>query len=112
MTQKNVYFKCFTSQVVDVDSVLKALGSLKPETVDFDPVYLPIVNSVFKHSKLALPQKIKKFTGSNMHSKYFLMSLLISLNTVDRHFIEKAKTLAISLLPLMFASSEGEINYR
>jgi hypothetical protein len=67
---------------------------------------------VFRNSKLSLPQKIKKFTQSNMHSKYFLMSLVISLNTLDRHFIEKAKILAISLLPLMFTDDTDKLSYR
>jgi hypothetical protein len=55
-----------------------------------------------------------------MHSKYFLMSLLISLNTVDKVFIEKSKVLALSLLPLMFSDSgvesgdgdSGKLSYR
>ena len=45
-----------------------------------------------------------------MHSKYFLMSLLISLNTVDKVFIEKSKVLALSLLPLMFSESAVDAN--
>jgi hypothetical protein len=98
---------------VDVEAMLKALENLKAGgKTDFDAVYLPVVNSVFRHSKISLPQKIKKFTAANMHSKYFLMSLLISLNTIDKHFIEKAKTLAISLLPLMFSDADENLNYR
>lgn len=88
--------------------------------MDFDPVYMAVVNSVFRHSKISLAQKVRKFTTSNMHSKYFLMSLLISLNTVDKVFIEKSKVLALSLLPLMFSDTNfdatdaisGKISYR
>jgi hypothetical protein len=52
-----------------------------------------------------------------MHSKYFLMSLLISLNSVDKVFIEKSKVLTLALLPLMFSdanfdSENFKINYR
>lgn len=119
--QKNIYFKCFINQVVDVDQMFKALQGLQVgPKLDFDAVYLPVVNSVFRHSKLSLPQKIKKFTQANMHGKFFLMSLLISLNTIDKVFIEKSKTLSLSLLPLMFSDSavggpdenEDKVNYR
>jgi len=55
-----------------------------------------------------------------MHGKFFLMSLLISLNTIDKDFIEKSKILSLSLLPLMFSDSavggsdenEEKMNYR
>ena len=88
--------------------------------MDFDPVYMAVVNSVFRHSKISLAQKVRKFTTTNMHSKYFLMSLLISLNTVDKVFIEKSKVLALSLLPLMFSDTifdaiddnNGKFSYR
>ena len=36
------------------------------------------------------------------------MSLFISLNAVDKNFVEKAKTLALAILPLMF----GDAKYR
>ena len=36
------------------------------------------------------------------------MSLLISLNSVDKNFIEKSKILTLSLLPLMFSDSGYE----
>lgn len=37
-----------------------------------------------------------------MHSKIFLVSLFVGLNSTDKIFIEKSRILSLAILPLMF----------
>lgn len=79
------------------------------EKKSFDAIYTQVCNSIFPtSSKLNLQTRLKKLSGYNLHAKIFLVSLFVSLNAVDHSFVEKARVLALSILPLMF----GEKKYR
>ena len=72
-------------------------------------MYKTLVNSLFKQSsKILLEKKVEKFCKYNLHSKLFVVSLFIGLNTTDKKFLEKSRVLCLSLLPLMFQS----VDYR
>ena len=73
----------------------------------FEPIYQNICGALFSsQSKASLDVKIKKLTGYNIHAKLFLVALFITLNAIDKNFVEKAKTLALGILPLMFSDKE------
>ena len=111
--QKNVYFKCLTNCVIDTIALCKALESMRSVIVDpaeeakgvtevkttkaaqlakspFVPVYETLVNCIFKQSKANLESKLRKFCQSNLHSKIFLVSLFVGLNSTDKINIEKS----------------------
>ena len=127
--QKNVYFKCLVNCVIDTIALCKALESLRsvapePESEEakgespaaevkvthaaqlakspFAPVYQTLVNCVFKQSKASLESKLRKFNQSNLHSKIFLVSLFVGVNSTDKLFIEKSRILSLAILPIMF----------
>ena len=123
--QKNVYFKCLTNCVIDTIALCKALESMRSVIVDpteeakgvsevkttkaaqlakspFVPVYETLVNCIFKQSKANLESKLRKFCQSNLHSKIFLVSLFVGLNSTDKIFIEKSRILSLAILPVMF----------
>ena len=49
-----------------------------------------------------LESKLRKFQQGNLHSKLFLVSLFVGLNSTDKIFIEKSRILSLAILPLMF----------
>ena len=122
--QKNVYFKCLVNCVIDTIALMKALEGLKSAPVDedgenepvdckpsqaaklaksaFAAVYSTLANSVFRQSKANLESRLRKFCSNNLHSKIFLVSLFVGLNSTDKMFIEKARILSLAILPLMF----------
>ena len=55
-----------------------------------------------RSTKTHIETKIKKFLSYNLHCKYFLVSLFMSLKSVDKKVIEKSKIICLSVLPLMF----------
>lgn len=68
----------------------------------FVPVYQTLVNCIFKQSKANLESKLRKFCQSNLHSKIFLVSLFVGLNSTDKINIEKSRILSLAILPEMF----------
>ena len=57
-------------------------------------------------SKASVDSKMRKFTQSNMHSKFFLVSLFMGLNSTEKTLIEKSRVLSLTVLPLMFVNQE------
>ena len=45
---------------------------------------------------------MKKFISLNLHAKFFLVGLFMSLNLTDPVLIEKSKLLTVSTLPMLF----------
>jgi len=88
--------------VVDTSVLLKSL-----QNGDFEGVYDHLTASIFRAKTMAsLNARLKKFTQYNLHSKYFLVGLFMTLNSSDRIFIEKSRILCLSCLPLMFVDTD------
>jgi hypothetical protein len=95
--------------VLQSEGLKEALVTVGSEgTQNFDPVYTKLVHWCFEgHGRGApqtIEQKLKKFIGNSLHTKLFLLGLFMSLNSVDRSYIEKSRVLCLSLLPLVMVS--------
>ena len=91
--QKNVYFRCLTS-LVDSNILRKLL-----ESGDFENAQLLISQSL-------IGCKVDRFLKHGLVAKLFLVCLFMTVNSQDKTFVEKARSLCLATLPLMFKSDE------
>jgi len=73
------------------------------EVSTFDEIYNLI-------SKQLIGTRYDKFMKSGLQTKLFLVCLFITLNAVDKQFIEKARIICLAVLPSMFNDKTYEKN--
>ena len=61
-----------------------------------------MTSSCLRSNKLLIEAKIKQFISYGLHSKYFLVGLFMSLNSMDPDIISHSKVLCLAVLPLLF----------
>ena len=83
LMQKNTFYKCFTKNIVGTDSLLYHL-----KDKNFNQVYDQLTSSCLRSPKALIDTKLKQFIQYGLHTKYFLLGLFMSMNSMDSKVIE------------------------
>lgn len=65
-------------------------------------MYDQLTSSCLRSPKALIETKLTSFISYGLHSKFFLIGLFMSLNSMDQKVIQSSKIICLSVLPLMF----------
>ncbi len=105
LTKKNPYYNCLSKNIIGTDALLQFL-----KQKSFNNIYDQLTSSCLRSPKALIETKLKSFISYGLHSKFFLIGLFMSLNSMDRKVIESSKIICLCVLPLMFEDEKFREN--
>jgi hypothetical protein len=80
--RKNPYYNCLEKNIIGTTALLQFL-----KQKNFNNVYDQLTSCCLRSPKALIETKLKSFISYGLHSKFFLIGLFMSLNSVDQKVI-------------------------